>query len=77
VSDNQHRQIAHVTVQVENGGKLWWNLVDLCDLPNSTRVAELTNHDFPCLAWKIVIGSLSASTLAALKISVQALPIFP
>ena len=45
VSDNRHRQIApdcrrlpqiaHVTVQVENGGKLRWNLVDSRDLPNS------------------------------------------
>jgi len=77
VSDNRHRQIAHVTIQVENGGKLQWNLVDLHDLPYSARVAELTNHDFPCLAWKIAIGSLSASALAALKISIQALPVFP
>ena len=44
-SDNRHRQIAldcprlpqiaYVTVQVENGGKLRWNLVDSRDLPNS------------------------------------------
>jgi len=70
MSDNKHRQIAHVTIQVENGGKLQWNLVDLCDLPYSARMAELTNHDFSCPAWKIIIGSLSASALAALKISV-------
>ena len=64
-------------VQVENGGKLQWNLVDSRDLPNSARVVESTNHDFPSPGWKIAIGSLSASALAALKISVQALPVFP
>jgi hypothetical protein len=40
-------------VQVENSGK---------------AAVELTNHDFPYLAWKITISSLSTSTLAALKI---------
>ena len=34
----------------------------------STVVVKLTNHDFPCLALKIAIGSLSTSALAALKI---------
>ena len=70
LSDNRYRQIAHVTIQVENGGKLQWNLVDLCDLPYSARVAELTNYDFLCLAWKIAIGLFSASALAVLKMSV-------
>ena len=42
LSDNRHRQIApdcgrllQIAVQVENGGKLRWNLVDIRDLPNS------------------------------------------
>jgi len=70
LSDNRHRQIAHITVQVENSGKLQWNLMDSRDLPNSARMAELTNHDFLCPAWKIAIGLLSASALAALKISI-------
>ena len=34
----------------------------------STTVVKLTNHDFPCPAQKIAIGSLSTSALAALKI---------
>src|SRR5436853_3046169 len=34
----------------------------------SATVVELTNHDFPCPAWKIAISSLSTSALAALKI---------
>src|SRR5437016_13245480 len=34
----------------------------------SATVVELTNHDFPCPARKIAIGSLSTSALAALKI---------
>ena len=34
----------------------------------STTVVELTNHDFPCPARKIAIGSLSTSALAALKV---------
>ena len=38
---------------MENGGK---------------AAVELTNYDFPCPAWKIAIGSLSTSALAALKI---------
>src|SRR6266700_8287159 len=61
-----------VSCQVENGGKLWWNLVDSRDLPNSARVVESTNHDFPSLGWKIAIGSLSTSALAALKIRLTA-----
>ena len=77
--DNRHRQIApdchrlpqiaHVMVQVENGGT-WWTHVTCRILPYSARVAELTNHDFLCPAWKITIDLLSASALAALKISV-------
>ena len=55
-------------VQVENSKKLQWNLVDSRDLPNSARVVELTNYNFLCLAWKIVIGLLSTSALVALKI---------
>ena len=31
-------------------------------------VVELTNHDFPSPGWKIAIGSLSTSALAALTI---------
>ena len=34
---------------------------------HSTIVVELTNHDFPSPGWKIAIGSLSTSALAALK----------
>ena len=34
----------------------------------STIVVELTNYDFPSPGWKIAIGSLSTSALAALKI---------
>ena len=34
----------------------------------SAIVVELTNHDFLSLGWKIAIGSLSTSALAALKI---------
>ena len=60
------RCTVYSTVQMESGGKLWWNLVDSRDLPNST--IELTNHDFPSPGWKIAIGSLSTSALAALKI---------
>ena len=45
------------TVQVENGGK---------------AAVELTNHDFLCPAWKIAIGSLSTSALAAFKIRLVA-----
>ena len=33
------------------------------------QMAEVTNHDFPCPAWKIAIGSLTASALAADLIS--------
>ena len=33
----------------------------------STTVVELTNYDFPSPGWKIAIGSLSTSALAALK----------
>ena len=59
--------IVYFTVQVENGGKLWWNLVDLRDLPYLARVVKLTNYDFLSPGWKIAIGSLSTSALAALK----------
>ena len=31
-------------------------------------VVELTNYDFLCLVWKIAIGLLSISALAALKV---------
>ena len=34
----------------------------------SATVVKLTNHDFPCPAQKIAIGSLSTSALAALKL---------
>ena len=50
---------------MENGGKLQWNLVDLCDLSYSARVVELINYNFPSLGWKITIGLLSTSALAA------------
>ena len=33
----------------------------------SAASVELTNHDFPSPGWKIAIGSLSTSALAALK----------
>ena len=48
-----------------------WKTVELA------RVVKPTNHDFPCPAQKIAIGSLSASALAALATSIQALPVFP
>ena len=35
---------------------------------HSAMVVELTNHNFPCPARKIAIGSLSTSALAALKV---------
>ena len=38
----------------------------------SATVVELTNHDFPCPARKIAIGSLSTSALATLKIRLTA-----
>ena len=34
----------------------------------SATAVELTNYDFPSPGWKIAIGSLSTSALAALKI---------
>ena len=37
-----------------------------------TTVVELTNHDFPSPGWKIAIGSLNTSALAALKIRLTA-----
>ena len=36
-------------------------------LPYSARVVKLTNYDFLSLGWKIAIGSLSTSALAALS----------
>src|SRR6266702_244880 len=36
-------------------------------LPYSATVVELTNHNFPSPGWKIAIGPLSTSALAALK----------
>ena len=41
-------------------------------LPYSARVVKLTNYDFLSLGWKIAIGSLSTSALAALKILLTA-----
>ena len=38
-----------------------------CTAYYSAMVVELTNHDFLSLGWKIAIGSLSTSALAALK----------
>jgi hypothetical protein len=38
-----------------------------CTAYYSATVVVLTNHDFPCWARKIAIGSLSTSALAALK----------
>jgi hypothetical protein len=38
-----------------------------CTAYYSATVVVLTNHDFLCRAWKIAIGSLSTSALAALK----------
>ena len=35
---------------------------------HSAMVVELTNHNFPCPARKVAIGSLSTSALAALKV---------
>ena len=53
---------------VESCGGTWWTHVT-CRIPlYSARVVELTNHDFPSPGWKIAIGSLSTSALAALKI---------
>ena len=40
----------------------------VCTAYYSTTVVKLTNHNFPSLGWKITIGSLSTSALAALKI---------
>ena len=55
--------IAYYTVWVENSGT-WWTYVT-CDF---YRVVKLTNYDFLSPGWKIAIGSLSTSALAALKI---------
>jgi len=41
--------------------------VDSYDLSNFAKVVESTNYDFPSLGWKIAIGLLSISALAALK----------
>ena len=49
-------------------GGTWWTHVTCRILPYSATVVELTNHDFPSPGWKIAIGSLSTSALAALKI---------
>jgi len=37
-------------------------------------MAKVTNHDFPCPAWKIAIGSLSTSALAAGLTSLHSIP---
>jgi len=37
-------------------------------------MAKVTNHDFPCPAWKIAIGSLSTSALAASLTSLHSIP---
>jgi hypothetical protein len=37
----------------------------------SATLVKLTNHDFPSPGWKIAIGSLNTSALAALKIYLQ------
>ena len=60
---------------VESRGGTQWTHVTCRILPYSTRVIKLTNHDFPSLGQKIAIGSLSASALAILKISIRALPL--
>jgi hypothetical protein len=39
-----------------------------CTAYYSATVVKLTNYDFPSLGWKIAIGLLSTSALAALKI---------
>jgi len=67
LEDRTAYRTAYSTDRKLSGGKLWWNLVDSRDLPNSARVVESTNHDFPSPGWKIAIGSLSTSALAALK----------
>ena len=43
-----------------------------CTAYYSAIVVELTNHDFPSPGWKIAIGSLSTSALAAFKIQFTA-----
>src|SRR6266550_4638314 len=48
-------------------GGTWWTHVTCRILPYSATVVELTNHNFPSPGWKIAIGSLSTSALAALK----------
>ena len=51
---------------VESYGGTWWTHVTCQILPYSATVVELTNYDFPSPGWKIAIGSLSTSALAAL-----------
>ena len=53
---------------VESCSGTWWTYVTCQILPYSARAVESTNHDFPSLGWKIAIGLLSTSALAALKI---------
>ena len=48
---------------VESYGRTWWTYVT-CEF---YRVVKLTNYDFLSPGWKIAIGSLSTSALAALK----------
>ena len=36
------------------------------------KAVKLTNHNFPSLGWKIAIGLLSISALAALKVRLMA-----
>src|SRR6266568_7997869 len=45
----------------------WWTHVTCWILLYSATVVELTNHDSLSPGWKIAIGSLSTSALAALK----------
>ena len=39
----------------------------MVSLEHRRKAVKLTNHDFPSPGWKIAIGSLSTSALAALK----------
>jgi len=75
LEDRTAHRTAYSTDRKLSGGKwwkscggTWWTHVTCRILPYSATVVELTNHDFPSPGWKIAIGSLSTSALAALKI---------
>jgi len=45
-----------------------------CDGAGARHLPHSTNQDFPCPAWKIAIGSLTTSALAALATCLPTAP---